>query len=335
MYRKKEFIQLFLQKYRSYIFNFVLAGLLLVSFYGCDRDDDGDELIVGVPSPEFGSAKPANGSTIRPNTDITIYFNNGKPDGLTVSEGTFTSTQTSITVTGPYDPGTLMLKVTWEGGAKSLTYEVKGALFSHVDKPSDAFMNAYTDIILVFKGNPENVSVSHGTPVTSGNKVKVEGPFFVTGKFSLVVNWEDGSVTLPFLVDDDPIARIEKVWIDHNVWHGGSKGMRIHTQFYVSNMQIESGSLMHFFYFNNGSPLFDTNGKYKSTIGTVLAKEDFIPPHRHTEYPDFVIFMPYSELDIRRAGKYSLYFKTRILNKSHNEYLEVSTKATNITYKRN
>ena len=333
MYRKKEFIQLFLQKYRSYIFNFVLAGLLLVSFYGCDRDDDGDELIVGVPSPEFGSAKPANGSTIRPNTDITIYFNNGKPDGLTVSEGTFTSTQTSITVTGPYDPGTLMLKVTWEGGAKSLTYEVKGALFSHVDKPSDAFMNAYTDIILVFKGNPENVSVSHGTPVTSGNKVKVEGPFFVTGKFSLVVNWEDGSVTLPFLVDDDPIAKIERVWIDHNVWEDGQKGMRIHTNFKVWYMKSEIGVVTHYFYFDNGRALIDSNDLFENGFGKVWAAEIFKPDFDRSVYKDFRIFMPYSELEIIRAGKYSLYFNTHI--SGIGEDIEVSSVRSNFTYTRN
>ena len=314
---------MYLQKVRPHFLKFVLAGLLLVSLYSCNRDDE-ERIIVEESSPEFRSAQPSIGTTIRPYTDITIYFNNGKPDGLTVSEGTFTSTQDSITVSGPFDPGNLELRVTWEGGSQTLKYVVNGALFSHVEKPTDTLINPFTDIILVFKGNPENVSVSHGTPVTSGNEVTVEGPFKVVGDLDLDVVWADDSVTLPFLVSDDPVARINEVSVDHNVFEDNKKGMRIFVSFQAWHMPFEEGRVIMYFYFRDGRRLENLNNQFGTNNGQVACGRDFTPGFFRSVYTDRSVFMPYSELHLIGSGRFLLHFETRIHHKGRGKFIEVS-----------
>ena len=66
-----------------------------------------------------------------------------------------------------------------------------------------------------------------------------------------------------------PEARILKVWVDHNQFEDGVKGMRIHVKFEVDNLKGGKGSVIAYFYYKNGNPLKDFNEKYRTTNGEV------------------------------------------------------------------
>ncbi|MCM1501918.1 MAG: BACON domain-containing protein [Bacteroidales bacterium] len=103
-------------------------------------------------------------------------------------------------------------------------------------------------------------------------------------------------------------AKVEKITVDHNVYDGNQKGMRIHVKFSVNNMKGKTGRIVAYFYRDNGNPLKDKNSSYCTTGGEVATYEDFTPGYESTIYNDFKIFMPLSELHITDSGKTSCYF---------------------------
>ncbi len=60
-------------------------------------------------------------------------------------------------------------------------------------------------LTLTFDNMPENITVSEGTAVPSGNTVAIQGPFSL-GDLSLVVTWDDDSVTLSYTVESPAVA---------------------------------------------------------------------------------------------------------------------------------
>ena len=99
-------------------------SLLAISiFAGCGADDTTDE--AAVPPAYFVSAIPPSGSEIAVNGSITLTFDNAPLD-ITVNAGTAVPSGKTVTIKGPFAPGTLNLTVTWADGTQMLTYTVIG-----------------------------------------------------------------------------------------------------------------------------------------------------------------------------------------------------------------
>ena len=107
---------------------FALCSWLLVclccviSMSGCGGDDEAEK----PPEPvkvSFVSAGPAPGSTLEPDATILLTFD-GTPTGVNVSVGDITVDGTTVTVSGPFSPGTLVLTVNWDDGEQTFTYNV-------------------------------------------------------------------------------------------------------------------------------------------------------------------------------------------------------------------
>ena len=97
----------------------VLACLFTVYIVSCGEREDDDEITpVGLVSTE-----PADGSTIDANGIITVTFTD-VPGNVSVNIGTVKRAGTTITISGPFNPGRLTLTITWEDGAQTLTYTV-------------------------------------------------------------------------------------------------------------------------------------------------------------------------------------------------------------------
>ena len=92
-----------------------MAALLLSGMDGCQSEDE--------EPVAFTDAIPANGSTIKTDAKIIATFD-GTPTGLNVTGGKFSVSGANATITGPFEPGTLTLLLTWDDGAKELTYTV-------------------------------------------------------------------------------------------------------------------------------------------------------------------------------------------------------------------
>ena len=104
-----------------------------------------------------------------------------------------------------------------------------------------------------------------------------------------------------------PKATISNLWVEHNVYEDGKKGMRIHFRLDADNMKGKTGRCSAYFHKEDGTALVDLNDRYCTTDGKVGCGKDFTPRYENDYYEDFTLFMPYSELHISRSGSFKFY----------------------------
>ena len=151
------------------------------------------------PPVAFVSAEPESDAEITTNDTITLTFDN-PPEDVTVSEGTATVTDNTVTIAGPFTPGTLELTITWADGSQTLSYTVRPlAAFVSAEPESDAEITTNDTITLTFDNPPEDITVSDGIPTVSDETVTITGPF-TPGTLELTITWADGSETLSYTV---------------------------------------------------------------------------------------------------------------------------------------
>ncbi len=83
--------------------------------------------------------------------------------------------------------------------------DVAPTTFISASPAPDSTIFTDTTLTLTFDNMPENVTVSQGSAVPSGNTVVIQGPFSF-GTLSLVVMWDDDSVTLSYTVESPAVA---------------------------------------------------------------------------------------------------------------------------------
>jgi len=103
-----------------------------------------------------------------------------------------------------------------------------------------------------------------------------------------------------------PSARFDKAWIDYDITQGNSKGMNIHIKFAVYELKGVDTQIRIKFQDSQGNDLKDSNKSFYTENGNVAVFSDLRPGYDSTEYNDLQVFMPYSEFDITRSGKYNL-----------------------------
>ena len=105
---------------------FALCSWLLVclccafGMNGCGGDEEKPPEPVKV---NFVSVSPAPGSTLEPDTTISLVFDS-TPTGVSVTVGQATVNSETVTVSGPFSPGNLVFTVNWEDGEQTFTYNV-------------------------------------------------------------------------------------------------------------------------------------------------------------------------------------------------------------------
>ena len=162
--------------------------------------DGSETLNYTVRQPaDFVSAEPAADSEITTNDSIILTFDH-PPEDITVSEGVATLTDSTMSITGPFTPGTLTLTVTWVDGSETLNYTVRQpADFVSAEPAADSEITTNDSIILMFDHPPEDITVSEGDATFTDNTVTITGPF-TPGTLTLTVTWADGSETLNYTV---------------------------------------------------------------------------------------------------------------------------------------
>jgi hypothetical protein len=103
-----------------------------------------------------------------------------------------------------------------------------------------------------------------------------------------------------------PSAKFDRAWVDYGVTEGGRLGMKIHMKFSVYELKGIDTQIRIKFQDSLGADLKDSNKSFYTETGNVAVFGDLRPGYDSTDYSDFQVFMPYSEFDITKAGKYNL-----------------------------
>ena len=113
-------------------------------------------------------------------------------------------------------------------------------------------------------------------------------------------------------------ARIDSVWVEHNIIQNNQKGLRIHIRFQIFNMLSLVGEIAAYFYtksgfWRNAKPLKDENNSYCSQNGQVSVGSTFIPAYQNCIYSNYELFIPYFELH-KPKGKHDIMFSIEIFS---------------------
>jgi hypothetical protein len=100
-------------------------------------------------------------------------------------------------------------------------------------------------------------------------------------------------------------ATIRNLRTEQGVVQGSQRGMLIHVGFDINGFRAVNCQVAAYFYWANGEPLKDTDGRYKTTDGNVSVGTSFSPGYDMTSYDDFRVFVPYRQLHLG-AGEHEL-----------------------------
>jgi len=124
-------------------------------------------------------------------------------------------------------------------------------------------------------------------------------------------------------VKNEKFADIENVWQRHNIVNeNGLKGMEIYVQFITDGMLDKQGTVVVWFFDNNGNILIANDNselRYKSIGNYLSVAENFITCYADSIISDdFVLFMPYNNFDdlfkTSTQGKVDLLFRVGIFD---------------------
>lgn len=95
--------------------------------------------------------------------------------------------------------------------------------------------------------------------------------------------------------NNNPSASIESVWVDHNEYVNGTKGMLIHSTISVEHLEGKTVYVYAYFYHeDNTTPLHNPYGSDLYFYGTGNVNIE----HKSGRFDDFRIFVPYSGLNM-------------------------------------
>lgn len=102
-----------------------------------------------------------------------------------------------------------------------------------------------------------------------------------------------------------PWGKIQRVWVDNDVYKNNKKGMMIHMHLIVSAIGQVILPIVYF-YDRYGNPMRTSSSGFKNSTGYTCAYERVNPPYEITEWKDFKLFMPY---DVLTDNKGHIYVK--------------------------
>ncbi len=107
-----------------------------------------------------------------------------------------------------------------------------------------------------------------------------------------------------------PTAQIKSVSIAHNQNLDDGKGMIIYVSFSIKNLKDKDGSVVAYFYDNDGNRIKDSNGKYNTSASNVCTFKNIKPRFDNSRYDSLELKIPYSEL--HQTGTYTRTIKLSI-----------------------
>jgi len=129
--------------------------------------------------------------------------------------------------------------------------------------------------------------------------------------------------TQPVKANGFESAAINDLWVEHNVYEDGVKGILIHAAFTAYNLEdCNDCQVVSYFKFADGPALFCNRPSFYCTSGGYLATwASFTPLYQYTTFPDFELFLPYNEIQLPSAT-WHLMFTLQISRRSDLFYLD-------------
>lgn len=98
-----------------------------------------------------------------------------------------------------------------------------------------------------------------------------------------------------------PSAIFNSCWIDYNITEDGTTGMRIHVNFEVSGLKGIDSKLITRVQTEDGDYLNSDSESYSNSSGQLETSFEMRPGFPTTVYKDATIFLPYSEINVRKG----------------------------------
>lgn len=114
------------------------------------------------------------------------------------------------------------------------------------------------------------------------------------------------------------VKRTPSVWLEHDVFVNGYRGMKIYVSFGINNMIRQEGKCVAYFENEYGNALIDTgnfNDSYGSA-GKVTTSAYFTPSSNDYYYKDFILGIPYFDLHLP-SGKHKLRLIVKIYSSNN------------------
>ena len=107
-------------------------------------------------------------------------------------------------------------------------------------------------------------------------------------------------------------GNIDNVRQEHNIYEDDQKGMKIHINFSVNNLEEVDCYIAAYFSFQNGETIGGVSDDFITTNGQAVVGTDFSPPYESTRYNDLRLFMPYEELYLAEGYHHHCQFEIQI-----------------------
>jgi tetratricopeptide (TPR) repeat protein len=119
---------------------------------------------------------------------------------------------------------------------------------------------------------------------------------------------------------DAPRVSIEKIEVEHNVYDSDNvKGMNIKVVFTADHLKDVVLPVNVYFSWPDGTHIISMDGTYQAPDNQVAVRKDAQPGFDSAVYDDFVIFMPYKELEMDfRADTFDIQFQVIIFDDKNN-----------------
>lgn len=91
-------------------------------------------------------------------------------------------------------------------------------------------------------------------------------------------------------------ARIDRIWLEHNVHNNGETGLNVHSTIYLTDVLNHKMEIIAYFDSPAGTGICDTNGQYRAANGVVCTSTNVNNINANGYFDDLVQFIPYSEL---------------------------------------
>lgn len=116
----------------------------------------------------------------------------------------------------------------------------------------------------------------------------------------------------PVQIPSEPAsAVIREIEVTHNVFQSNQAGLQIRLNFSIKNRKGIQCRAVAYFFDEAHKPLQDVNQHFQTADGKVCVGSTFQPGFEETFYNNYILFLPYSELD-QKDGEYRLGLNTMI-----------------------
>ena len=122
---------------------------------------------------------------------------------------------------------------------------------------------------------------------------------------------------------EPPSVVLRGVEVIHNVFQSDQPGIQINLNFSIKNRKGIGCRAVIYFCDENQNPLQDINQRFKTVNNEVSVGSTFKPGFDEAFYNNYILFMPYSELD-QKDGDYTLGFTVKIYDEVTQTFLASS-----------